>query len=421
MERKQDETASVRRLRILVALWLVNASERRMLDGIRAYVKEHGFDWDLRVVQTEESGTICRGIEGDHPDGVITSFGVPSILRSLAATTMPVVFVKFSSMGSQGFRRPNLSMLDLDFSAAGREAAHYYLDRHVYSSYGFVEAPRNPLWSTSRGDAFREVVEQAGKASCHFSAPDSFYHPSVTNRHEIEAIGRWLRELPKPAAIFAADDSRARDVMLACRQEGVDVPRTVSVLGVNNNEFTCQSVLPNLSSVELDHALMGRRAAEELQRLLDGERPRNTTFAFSVRRLVERASTGPTSPGGTLVRSALDYIEANACNGIGVMDVVRHVGVSRSLLDLRFRELDGRTVLGAIQERRLDEVARRLRETNETIGTIGRQCGFADPSGLRRLFRRRFGCSMRECRKATLSSPKSKDQSPRSDRKATLS
>ena len=40
------------------------------------------------------------------------------------------------------------------------------------------------------------------------------------------------------------------------------------------------------------------------------------------------------------VQKALDHIDANACRGIGVADVARHCGVSRALLQLRFRRGD---------------------------------------------------------------------------------
>ena len=37
-------------------------------------------------------------------------------------------------------------------------------------------------------------------------------------------------------------------------------------------------------------------------------------------------------------------------------------------------------------------------ETDRRIGQIGRDCGFNDPDNLKRLFRKRFGMSMRDYR-----------------------
>ena len=98
------------------------------------------------------------------------------------------------------------------------------------------------------------------------------------------------------------------------------------------------------------------------------------------------------------MRQALDWIEAHACEGFGAADVAKALRASRSLLDLRFREIGGGTVLGALNDRRLREVQRLLRETDDSIESICGAAGFSDASGLRRLFKRRFGLSMRQWR-----------------------
>lgn len=48
---------------------------------------------------------------------------------------------------------------------------------------------------------------------------------------------------------------------------------------------------------------------------------------------------------------------------------------------------------------RLAEVCRQLEKTNHTILQIGRDCGFNDPDHLKRIFKKRYGVSMRERRK----------------------
>ena len=75
--------------------------------------------------------------------------------------------------------------------------------------------------------------------------------------------------------------------------------------------------------------------------------------------------------------------------------------MSRSLLDLRFRQVRGNSVLKEILEVRLAEVRRQLTKTDHTILQIGRDCGFNDPDNLKRLFRSRYGMSMRQFRART--------------------
>ena len=87
-------------------------------------------------------------------------------------------------------------------------------------------------------------------------------------------------------------------------------------------------------------------------------------------------------------------------NGAEYLLDARHLGISRSLLDLRFREANGKTTSTFITETRLAEVKRRLRKTKQSIRGISRECGFANPNHLKNLFKMHFGMSMRDYRSA---------------------
>ena len=52
----------------------------------------------------------------------------------------------------------------------------------------------------------------------------------------------------------------------------------------------------------------------------------------------------------------------------------------------------------AYTERRLDEVRRLLVSTREKIDNIAAACGYESPNYLKNLFKKRFGCSMRDYR-----------------------
>ena len=396
MTRSEDTSSPP--LRILVANWMISPPAQRLLDGIQAFASEHGLSWDLEALPIQQTDTMRLALEAERPDGVITGFDAPDVIASLMATSMPAVFLRHGEEEPPAARR-RLSVLRLDFGEVGRAAARHLLERGGFRSFGFVEATHDPSWSASRGEAFHKAVAPTGRPFFRLSAAEGVYQASVANRRELSALADWLRALPKPAGVFAATDERARDTLLACREAGLEVPRAVAVVGVNNDEFFCRHVFPNLTSVAIDHEMIGGVAAAELQRLLERRRPRRTAFVVPVLAVEARASTAPISQGGPLVRQALDWIEAHACEGAGAADVAKALRASRSLLDLRFREIGGGTVLGALNDRRLREVQRLLRETDDRIESICGAAGFNDASGLRRLFRQRFGCSMRQWRK----------------------
>lgn len=85
--------------------------------------------------------------------------------------------------------------------------------------------------------------------------------------------------------------------------------------------------------------------------------------------------------------------------GIGVEDVARRFKVSRSLLEMRFRELQRESVYEAMLRIRLEEVKRRLRQTKDPIAQITADCGWKNPTPPKALFKRRFGVSMRDYRR----------------------
>lgn len=384
--------------RILVANWMLSRPTERTIDGVIAFAREKGLAWDVEVLPLCEPLIILLALETQSVDGVITDFDSEFVFPLLSDAPMPVVYLWKDAVEPPGILR-RMTLLRMGFGEVGRAAARHFLERRGYRSFAYVEDIRNPQWSVERGRAFRDAVASAGLPFHHFSAEGGTYHTSISSRRELTALAEWLIPLSKPVAVFAATDMRARDTLLACREAGLDVPREVAILGADDNEFICRHVFPNLSSVAMDFASLGKTAAEELWRLMEGKRPRCRDCEMPIVGVTARASTAPSSIGGPLVNAALGWIEAHACEGATVADVAKAVRTSRPLLDLRFRELRCGTVLGALQERRLREVCRLLRETDDSIEAICDEAGFSDTSGLRRLFRSRFGCSMREWRK----------------------
>lgn len=201
------------------------------------------------------------------------------------------------------------------------------------------------------------------------------------------------------AARKASDSPGTRRTTAAAREAGAKIPRDLAVLSVGNDEMVCDHVRPTLTSLAPDFEGEGYRAARELQAMMMGARPRRRVFLFGVLETVERGTTRNVSVGRAVARAARDYIAANALRGITAADVVRQLGVSRSLAGLRFREETGLSIHAAILEARLGEVKRLLSKTDKPIGEIARQVGYADANYLKNLFRRKCGCSMRQWRK----------------------
>ena len=145
--------------------------------------------------------------------------------------------------------------------------------------------------------------------------------------------------------------------------------------------------------------LEGQIAAKTLDDMMRRRTKRQPLRILNTaKKVVERESAKPIAPVTALIARALAFIDAHASENIKADVVVAAVGVSRSLLDLRFREFRGETVAESITRRRLAEVKRLLEDTGLSIRAIAAKCGFSNANHLKNLFRRATGVSMREWR-----------------------
>ena len=66
------------------------------------------------------------------------------------------------------------------------------------------------------------------------------------------------------------------------------------------------------------------------------------------------------------------------------------------LTDFRFQQFSGETINEAITRHKLDAVKKLLATTDRPIKVISESCEYTDLAYLKTLFRRRFGCTMRD-------------------------
>lgn len=376
--RKQDRVRNV-----AVVLKLSGASGRNLLSGISTYAREH-CRWRLRIFSRSEDFTPSALSEISDLDGIITSErGADGMAQVLERSRIPLVVI-----GMKGEWLPKrtrqLTFVRNDDEDIGRFAANHLHSLGNFRAFGFVPGTERTYWSLLREKGFRSFLRQHGVRT------------SVCTG----GLSDWLTALPKPAAIMAAFDERAIDILSACNEAKIQVPRQIAVIGVDNDELLCDFSDPPLSSILPDHVREGALAAEELNRMLKSRKQTTvSTVLCRGKRIIRRESTAPVAPITHLVDEALRYIRRNATTALRVDDVVRHLGVSRRLADLRFKESGELSLARVISNARLDEVAKRLKESEAPIGKIASACSFENIQHLANAFHRRFGMSMSDYRR----------------------
>jgi len=101
----------------------------------------------------------------------------------------------------------------------------------------------------------------------------------------------------------------------------------------------------------------------------------------------------PDPSGGDLeeVSHVLQHIESHLGESLRVSELAEKSGLSEYQFDQRIRSLFGLTAGQYVTRRRIDLACHLLERTDESIGFIGLDCGYADQSAFTRQFRQSVG------------------------------
>ena len=372
--------------RVLVALPMAFQDGHEKHNGIMRYLKRANLGWHIQLDRLSPS--IFRPTIGErtHFDGaILDGCCSTALLRAYAATKMPLVAIDWRHP-EIGARRQRFVLINADNAAIGRQAADTLFDVSNFASFACLPLPHNSSWSFERQKAF---VRRLGVR-----------HIDVRILDPLTPLGPQLRALPKPTAVFAVNDDIGALALQACAQENLTAPDDLSILGVDNEEFTCRHTIPPLASIQPDFEQAGFLAAKALHGLLERHSTHNR-LTYSIRGLASRESMGPARSAGRLVARAMELIKDPKTHVTDIESLARQLGVSRRLLDLRFREIRSQTMLEAITDIRMERACSLLRSTNLSISEICAASGLGSGTYPMRAFRRRFGMTMGDYRKSS--------------------
>ena len=290
---------------------------------------------------------------------------------------------------------PNITA---DYELTGAMAAAR-LCGHGFKNFGFF-GYEGVCWSDGRLKGYKE------KLATEFNV-DTVH---VFNNRQLSALWnfdvaelkRWLMSLPKPIGIFACDDNQAEILMEACQASGIAVPFDVAIIGVDNDEVTCNMTSPALSSVDMDLERAGFEAAEMAEKMVRDKNYRGEDIVIRPVAVVGRGSTGIMATKDPTVAAALRFIYENRSRKILVSDVIKQVPVSRRLLEQRFKEATGASIYTVISNLRMDYFAQQLISSDETISEIAARMDEPDTKSISRRFLALKGCTPSEYRKREL-------------------
>ena len=166
---------------------------------------------------------------------------------------------------------------------------------------------------------------------------------------------------------------------------------------MDDDDLRCDFSEPTLSSVRQAARRIGLEAARLLDQLMQrpGNTPRSTTRKPKARRIVvppigvvARRSTQTVAVADPVIASVVRFVRERACGRLGIRDVVRESGLSRWVLEDRFRQAVGHSIHDDIVRVRLAEAQRLLTTTDLPVKAIAKRAGAGSVSYMTTLFRR---------------------------------
>lgn len=373
-----------------IALLVDTATDwgRRMIRGIARYAQEQG-GWDIWLEQRcqQAPGRLPPGWRGE---GIIARVADLAMGRYLANASGVVVNVSAACI--PGIEFPTVTA---DLRAAARLAVGHLLDQG-FRNFGYF-APLGLSYVDIHYHGFVERLAEVGLTCDLFPACRGKGGPARWSRQQAE-LRRWLGKLPKPAAVVTWTSDRGREVLYACRAEGLLVPEQVAVMGGDDDALLCETCNPPLSGVALTSERIGYEAAALLDRLLHGEPRPAQPLWIEPTRVVVRQSTDTLTIADPDLARAIAFIRGHAATPIRVCDVLREIAVSRSWLERRFQEALGRSPAEEIRRVRLERAKQLLADTDLPVPEVAAASGFTSREYLAYAFKQATGLTPRAFR-----------------------
>jgi LacI family transcriptional regulator len=360
---------------------------RNVVAAVCAVARNSG--WTLLFGPRDDQGRL-RLPKNWNGDGVIASLRTPSLVRHVMKQELPVVDVSLMVPKADWFARVATD------DAARAHMAFQHLHSHGLTNFACY-APPIRRYSDGRAEAFEKVVTDAG-FKCHTYQANSRDDMGWLANHG-NAL-RWLKRLPRPLAIFAADPYPARQLIEICAASGMRCPDDIAILSGDDDELLCNAALPQISAVELASHRIGETAAHLLARMMNGAAIPQKTTLIPPLGVKARHSTDLLAMADEEINEILRFMRDRALDGITVGDVLREFPISRRRLEQRFRSELNRSPAEEIRRVRMEYICRLLLDTERSIGSIALSAGFATGASLAQAFKQQMGKTPSDFRKA---------------------
>lgn len=244
------------------------AFEPALLAGIMRGLEARQFDLKLLSIRRDKAPGetftqffLRKGIRGV----ILRSFrdNRPTICQ-IAAEGFPSIVV------SDEFAEPDVNFIRADSYPSSRQAVEHLIGLgHRRIGLAIHDVP-----DTDHADRRRAYGDALLAAGIHVDPALVIEMPASLSSGEWALDTLTSRDDPA-TAIFATNPMTALGIMRRARERGIDVPRELSVIGIDDSDVRAH-VWPRLTAVTQDAALLGMEAAVWLTHAIASSSPRTS-------------------------------------------------------------------------------------------------------------------------------------------------
>lgn len=358
-------------------LFITDFYEEEALLGVVEYARKQ--DWEL-IANMRFHGQFPSETEAD---GILVTANGPRVQRWLEKWSgTPTVHV--------GMTAPQVSLpwVDVDYQAAGRIGARHLMElgqvRHAF--YTLSEEPD----TLQIRDAFEAELKKSGLKPLRLDL-------SADGGMEIPRMGRLkmlaakLKSHEMPLAVMTSDDRRSLELIAACGIAGLRVPEDVSIIGCENRRVEVEMSPVCLSSVDLNRRVVGRKAAEMLDRMMGGGVSSPPCVTVAPSGVVGRASTATFATGNPGITRSVIHLRDHFASPLKLAELAEMAGMSERYFREEFKRLVGHSPRHELLRSRMASATRLLRDTDFKLEAIAIESGLGSAKKLCEFFARFYG------------------------------
>ena len=345
--------------------------------GVHKYADEVGWD----CVTTPSSARVLHPHSSVAPfDGILGRITEP-LAQAAQKIKIPAVNVWLNSPAE------NIVSVLVDFETSAKMAAQHLVGRG-FRRFGYMGFLREKD-ARYQIQGFRKILKPLGFRFTSYRFPRTDLGGEGLGWEKfLEGLEQWVEAWEPPIGVLVGNDLYCRHLIETCRAKGLKVPQDVAIVGTSNEPAICSSPYPTLTSIDLDFELVGYRAAEKLDEMMNS-RKSLASFEYSPPKgLIPRQSTDSLAADDPLVAKALRFISENGHERILVDEVVFSSGTNRRTLERKFRASMGCSIAEEISRLRIERSKRLMLETDASFKSLAVDLGFRNADHFCKVFSR---------------------------------